>query len=176
MYEEKRTWLVIRTFWKREMEVSAFLQEKGLVCFIPMTYRERLVHGESKPRRVMVPVIHNYVFVELSMPVNEFRELLGECPVPLHLLRNKDTNAPYEISNREMFEFRMLCDPSYDQSVIVQEGQEDAEIGKEVIVMHGQFAGVRGRLCRKQHKYWFIKTVAGISIMLRITRWYCKPV
>jgi hypothetical protein len=110
------------------------------------------------------------------MTVKDFLQLLAECPVPLHLLRNNDTNAPYEISNREMFEFRMLCDPSYDQSVIVQEGQEDAEIGKEVIVMHGQFAGVRGRLCRKQHKYWFIKTVAGISVMLRITRWYCKPV
>ena len=158
------------------MEVSAFLKTKGLAHFIPMTYRERLVRNQEKPRRVLVPAIHNYVFLEKTMPVKELTKLLGECNVPVHLLMYQGTNTPCEVTNREMFEFRMLCDPNFSQAVIVQEGREDAEIGKEVVIMHGQFAGIRGRLCRKQKQYWFVKTVAGISVMLRVTRWFCKPV
>ena len=176
MYEEKRVWLVLQTFWKREMEVSSFLNERGVNHFIPMAYKERYVKGQDRPKRILAPVVHNYIFFEKTMTDQELRTLMSDCTIPVHLLKHKGTNAPCTISNREMFEFRMLCDPNFNHKVVVQEGQEDAAIGKEVVVMHGQFAGVRGRLCRKQQKYWFIKTIAGISVMIRITRWFCKPV
>ncbi len=176
MYEEKRNWLVIQTFWKREKEVSTFLREKGVDHFIPMTYKERLVGSQEKPKRMLVPVIHNYVFLEKTMTVREISSMMGQSDIPMRLFKNKGSDAPCEISNQDMFEFRMLCDPAYSDHVIVKEGEDDVEIGKEVVIMHGQFAGIHGRLVRKQHKYWFIKTVAGISVMLRITRWYCKPV
>jgi transcription antitermination factor NusG len=81
-----------------------------------------------------------------------------------------------EISNREMVEFRMLCDPAFEQRVSIAEQHDEPEIGKEVEIVHGPFAGVHGRLYRKQKKYWFVKTIAGVSVELRITRWFCRPV
>ena len=75
-----------------------------------------------------------------------------------------------------MMEFRMLCDPTFEQQMTFIQYDEEPKVGKEVEIVHGPFAGIRGRLYRKQKKYWFVKTIAGISVELRITRWFCRPV
>lgn len=168
--------MVVRTFNRHEEKVSDFLKQEGLTCFIPMRYTEKQVRDEPKPRRLLVPVIHNYVFVRQELPVNQFSSLLAKCDTPLYILKHKDADLPVEITNQEMVEFRMLCDPAFEQRVsIVQQGKEP-EVGKEVEIVHGPFAGIHGRLYRKQRKYWFVKTIAGISVELRITRWFCRPV
>ena len=176
MQQTERIWMVVRTFNRHEMIVSDFLKQEGLTCFIPMRYVEKQAGDDPKPRRILVPVIHNYVFVALDMAINQFVSLLAKCTTPLYILKHKDTDRPVEISNREMMEFRMLCDPAFEQRVnIIQQGEEP-EVGKEVEIIHGPFAGVHGRLYRKQKKYWFVKTIAGVNVELRITRWYCRPV
>ena len=168
--------MVIRTFNRHEMTVCDFLKQEGVTCFIPMRYVEKQVRDESKTRRILMPVIRNYVFVRPEMSVAQFSSLLAKCATSLYILKHKDTDRPVEITNREMVEFRMLCDPAFEQRVsIVQQGDEP-EVGREVEIIHGPFAGVHGRLYRKQKKYWFVKTIAGISVELRITRWFCKPV
>lgn len=172
--KEQRNWLVLRTFNRRERDVSDFLKEKGLPHFIPMRYKEKAT-PDGRLQRVLVPVVHNYLFVEEQMPVQEMKSLMAECRYPLHFLSRRDDKQPYVISEREMLEFRMLCDPSFEAKITVNTEGEDVPVGKEVEVIHGQFAGMRGRLIRKQKQYWFIKTIAGISVQLRITRWYCKP-
>ena len=174
----ENSWLVIRTFNRREMEVGAFLKEKGLTYFIPMTYKEKVVGTELKPRRVLVPVVHNYVFLQKPDEGSDMRSLLTECRVPLQLMKNKGDDKVSEISNKEMTDFRLLCDPDYVKTPLEFLEAEEAEIlpGREVEVVHGQFAGIHGKLHRSGKKYWFIKTVGGVSVMLRISRWYCKPV
>ena len=149
--------MVVRTFNRHEMIVSDFLKQEGLTCFISI-------------RRCSV------MNMLLEMPMKQFCSLLAKCATPLYILKHRDTDSPVEISNREMMEFRMLCDPAFEQRVnIIQQGEEP-EVGKEVEIIHGPFAGVHGRLYRKQKKYWFVKTIAGVSVELRITRWYCRPV
>ena len=168
--------MVVRTFNRHEMTVSDFLKQEGVTCFIPMRYVEKQVRDEPKPRRILMPVIHNYVFVRLEMPVVQFSSLLAKCATPLYILKHKDTDRPVEITSREMVEFRMLCDPAFEQRVSVIRQENEPEVGKEVEIIHGPFAGLHGRLYRKQKKYWFVKTIAGVSVELRITRWFCRPV
>ncbi|MBQ9230753.1 MAG: UpxY family transcription antiterminator [Prevotella sp.] len=174
----ENSWLVIRTFNRREMEVGAFLKEKGLTYFIPMTYKEKVVSNELKPRRVLVPVVHNYVFLQKPDEGSDIRNILTECRVPLQLMKNKGDDKVSEISNKEMTDFRLLCDPDYVKTPLEFLDAEEAETkpGREVEVIHGQFAGIHGKLYKSGKKYWFIKTVGGVSVMLRISRWYCKPV
>ncbi len=176
MQKNNKIWTVIRTFNRHEIMVSDFLRQEGLTCFIPMRYSEKQVGDDLKPRRVLVPVIHNYVFVEFEMPMKQLVSLLAKCATPLYILKHRDTDCPVEISNREMMEFRMLCDPAFEQRVSIIQQENEPEVGKEVEIIHGPFAGVHGRLYRKQKKYWFVKTIAGVSVELRITRWFCKPV
>ena len=176
MQQKEKIWMVVRTFNRHEVIVSDFLKQEGLTCFIPMRYTEKLAGDDLKPRRVLVPVIHNYVFVELEMPVTQLSSLLAKCATPLYILKHRDTDLPVEISNREMMEFRMLCDPAFEQRVNIIQQEDEPEVGKEVEIIHGPFAGVHGRLYRKQKKYWFVKTIAGVSVELRITRWFCREV
>ena len=63
----ENSWLVIRTFNRREMDVGSFLKENGLTYFIPKTYKEKVVHNEPKPRKVLTPVVHGYVFLQKTM-------------------------------------------------------------------------------------------------------------
>lgn len=174
---KEHTWVVIRTFNRREGVLSEFLRQRGVTHFIPVHYAEKFAGSDRKPRRVLVPIIHNFVFICKSMPMAELESLLSECAIPLYILKTKETNQPAEISNREMLDFRMLCDPAFQNQVTVRQAEDetDASIGREVEIVHGAFKGVRGRLYRKQKQYWFIKTLVGISIELRITRWFCKP-
>ena len=156
--------------------MSDFLKEKSVTHFIPMCYKEKAMGDELKPKRVLVPVVHNYVFVEKTMATDELVRMLADCRTPLRLMKDRDSDKPSEVSNREMQEFRMLCDPAFNINPDFEVGLDDSQLGKEVEIVHGTFAGLRGRLFRKQKKYWFVKTVAGISVLLRISRWYCKPV
>lgn len=176
--ERKPTWLVLRTYNRKEMEISSFLQQNGLRHFIPMTYQERFSSTQAKPRRVLVPVIHNYVFLEKSDNEAGMRTLLANCRIPLQFMKQHDTGRLCEISDRDMVEFRLLCDPDYCKTPIELFEAEQTEVlpGREVKVVHGPFAGIHGKLHKKNQKYWFIKTIGGISVMMRISRWYCKPI
>lgn len=172
------SWVVVRTFNRKEMEVSSFLRKNDMPHFIPMTYREKVSVAGEKPQKVLVPVIHNYVFLEKTMDELQLRSKLAECRVPLHLMKQKGSDHVSEISERDMLEFRLLCDPDYSKTPAEFFEAEEGEAlpGKEVEVIHGQFAGIRGKLHKKNQKYWFVKTVGGISVMLRISRWYCKVI
>ena len=172
------TWVVVRTFDRKEMEVSAFLQQKGYQHFIPMTYREKPVAGEEKPRKVLAPVIHNYIFMPKSADEATLRSMLAECRVPVHLMKNRGSDTLSEIADRDMVEFRLLCDPDYSRtpSDFIDASEGEALPGKEVEVVHGQFKGIRGKLHKKNQKYWFVKTVGVVSVMIRISRWYCKVI
>ena len=169
-------WVVLQTFNRREMEVSSFLEKNELRHFIPMTYVEKLKKGEEKPRLVKVPVVHNYIFLERSLEEKELRSRLSECSYPIHLMTDRNSGKLSEISDREMVEFRLLCDPDYSKTPkeFVEVDESEALPGKDVVIVHGQFAGIKGKLCKKNQKYWFVKTVGGVSVMLRISRWYCK--
>ena len=174
----ENSWLVIRTFNRKEMEVGAFLKENGLTYFIPMTYQEKVVANELKPRRVLVPVVHNYVFLQKTRRFEELNRLLADCRVPLRLMQNKGDDKICEIADKDMQDFRLLCDPDYITTPVDFMDAAEAEVkpGRDVEIVHGQFAGVRGKLHKSNQKYWFIKTVGTVSVMLRISRWYCKPV
>lgn len=106
------------------------------------------------------------------------RQILNECRVPLLLFCNKMDNRISEVSDKEMTDFRLLCDPDYAKTPVefLDANEAEAKPGKEVEVLHGQFAGVRGKLHRSGKKFWLIKTVGSLSVMLRISRWYCKVV
>ena len=92
--------------------------------------------------------------------------LLMIAALPLLCACNGNRNASVESSDEVLSVNTTLVDA------------EEAELkpGTEVEIVHGQFAGIRGKLHKSNRKYWFIKTVGGISVMLRISRWYCKPI
>lgn len=178
---DRQPWYAVRTFNCQEQKVSRFLDEKDLVHFIPQAYSREVKTDpgggeptvESKP--VLVPAVHNLLFVQKKGSQKEMLRTLGECVVPISIFRNPGESHLCEIPARDMIELRMLCDPQYKTSVFMTQGEAEAMIGKDVRVVAGPFKGSVGRLVRKHKQYYFLKAVIGMGVMVRISRWYCKP-
>lgn len=168
-------WYALRTFNCQELKVGSFLEEKGKEYFIPMTYVERHTR-DGKSKRVLAPVVHNMVFVRKDESQKSMLRLLEECTVPLYVMRREGTAECYEIPDVQMTEFRVLCDPAFDGTVFMTGEEAEVIPGKLVRVVHGPFAGMTGKLHRIKNNFYFIKTLVGVGVMLRISRWYCQPI
>ena len=171
--ESPSPWYAIRTFNCQELKVSEFLSEKGKEHFIPMTYVERHTR-QGKAKRVLAPVVHNMVFVRKDDSERHMSRLFSECTVPLYILRKEGTPDYYEIPDAQMVEFRALCDPDFDGTLFMPGDEAEAKPGKEVRIIHGPFSGMTGKLCRVKNSYYFVKVLAGVGVMMRISRWYCQ--
>ena len=97
-------------------------------------------------------------------------------PAPVSFFRNPGVQQYCEISERDMMEFRLLCDPQFTTKTFVSQSEAEAMIGKEVKVVSGPFKGSKGKLVRKSKQYYFLKVIIGVGVMVRIPRWYCEPV
>lgn len=172
--ERLNCWYAIRTFNCKEMEISSFLEEKELPNFVPMTYVDKFEKPNERPKRILVPVIHNYLFLQKTRAEREISKILAECPVPLSVIKMDGKNEYYEISESEMAEFRLLCDPKFDNSIFMKSDEAEAKPGKMVTVIHGPFTGLHGKLHRIKNDYYFVKAFVGVGVMIRISRWYCK--
>ena len=102
--------------------------------------------------------------------------MLNECTIPVRVLRKEKTSECYEIPDSQMVEFRTLCDPDFENKQFITYEEAEAKTGKSVRIVHGQFAGMTGKLCRVKNNFFFIKVLAGVGVMLRISRWYCKVI
>lgn len=170
-------WYAVRTFNCKEMAFSNHLVEKGVECFVPMTYKAKQGKDGEKPRKVLVPIIHNYVFVKPGALSDEaLTGILEELRDPYYILRNKQSKKFYEISETEMNEFRLLCDPNFENSIFMTSEEAEAKPGKEVRIVQGAFKGLTGKLHRVKNQFYFVKTMGDLGVMLRISRWYCKVI
>lgn len=172
--EQNSCWYAIRTYHCKEMQLVDYLQGRGLSCFVPMTYVKN-TNADSMDDHRLVPAIHNFVFVRKTLPDRDIQRIFQECCIMMSVYKNEH-NEYYEISNHEMNEIRFLCDPSFADVKIIDSEEAEAKTGKEVVVVQGPFKGLQGKLIRQQRRYYFIKTVIGIGIMVRISRWYCKVI
>ena len=173
----KQVWYALRTFNCQEQKVSSFLTDNGYLNFIPMVYSiQPAKDNVEEKEEVLVPAVHNLLFVQKSGSLKQMVSLLKECVVPVFFFSNPGVQQYCEISERDMMEFRMLCDPQFTTKTFVSQSEAEAMIGKEVKVVSGPFKGSKGKLVRKSKQYYFLKVIIGVGVMVRIPRWYCEPV
>lgn len=145
-------WFILRFSDNRNGSVDKYLSSNSVSFFIPALYCsvKRIVKGEAKERRVLKPVFRHLLFIRKDRPEDEMRKLLSRYPFPLSLYRDPATDRTCEISDNEMTEFRMFCDPNLLDGLC--EISEDVEqlVGVEVILTKGPFKGMTGILKRKK--------------------------
>lgn len=168
-----KVWYALRTFNCQELKISDFLKEKGKIHFIPMTYAEK-ESREGNIKRVLVPVVHNLIFLQKDESQKSILQMLGECTVPLNVLRADKSAKCYEIPESQMMEFRILCDPDFEATQFLTHEEAEAKSGKLVRIIHGPFTGITGKLHRAKNNFYFIKTLTGVGVMMHISRWYCE--
>ena len=62
---ENKQWFVLRVSYARIVKAKAFIETKGLECYVPMRYKE--IEKKGKRRIVTEPLLPSFVFVHTTL-------------------------------------------------------------------------------------------------------------
>lgn len=169
------TWYAIQLFTTRQEDVATYFSNHGMESYIPMQYQD--VEDENrKPHHILKPVVHNLLFVKKTIDNKEMHKLVNDSNFKIRVMRKADdTNEYYEIPAEQMYEFRLMCNPEITMRKFLATEEAKLKTGAKVFVKYGPLKGLTGRLVRSNKKYYLLKEVPGISVMLKVTRWCCVP-
>ena len=171
---DDRPWYAMKLFTTRQNEIAEALREKQLEVFIPMQYTD-VEDGKNRVRQVLRPVVRNLIFIKKTQAEKAMRELVLSLPYKVSIVRKElGKQDYYEIPAKQMFEFQAMCNPEIQMKQFVSEEQTKLKKGTPVIVTHGPLKGLKGKLVRADRKYYLLKEIPGIGVMLKVTKWCCK--
>lgn len=170
-------WFALRIFNHAFKHVVEYLDNCNLVYFVPMTYSVR-IDDEGKKHMKLVPVVTNLVFLKKTDSYVALKSIVSDCPYPVTFFKSHPNDTlPCEISSNEMKELICICDPERITYKYISEQDAQLKSGTPVLVSHGPLQGMQGKLVRSNRHYYIIRTFAGgLSLMLKVSRWCCKPV
>lgn len=167
-------WLAIRIYSLRQRYVAAFFDERKMEYFIPMHWDIR-IDDEGHLTKKLKPVVSNIIFLKQTLPEKEIRKIISECPHPVSIFkRTRNEDVLQYITAREMEEFIQICNPDVWMRKFISEEEAKFKPGQRVVVERGPLAGVTGRLVRQSHKYFLLKEIPGVAVMLKVSKWCCK--
>ena len=172
--EDTSPWYAIRLYTSSQMKVGDYFKENGVEYFIPMQYR--VYEDENgRPKRKLRPVVSNLIFVKKEFDSQHMHDLVLQCRYKMSVVtKDRTTREYYEIPAKQMFEFKAMCNPEIEMRKYISSDEARLKAGTPVLVCHGPLKGMTGRLVRQSHKYYLLKEVPCIGVMLKVSRWCCK--
>ena len=154
-----KQWFVLRVTYGRVVKAKAFIETKGLECYVPLRYKE--VWKQGKRRIITEPLIPSFIFVHAS--AEQVNSLLQDKNVkPLenrallsyyydHTSHCEDAptkNPPLVISDAAMDNFIRLTSIHNPHIIPVTSENVKYKLGDEVVITDGEFKNIRGRVAR----------------------------
>mgnify|MGYP002770180849 FL=1 len=156
---ENRQWFVLRVTYGRVVKAKAFIETKGLECYVPLRYKE--VRKQGKRRIITEPLIPSFIFVHASaeqvdsllqdknIKVLENRALLSYYyDHTSHCEKAPTKNPPLVISGIAMDNFIRLTSIHNPHIIPVTSENIKYKLGDEVVITEGEFNNIRGRVAR----------------------------
>ena len=157
--DANKQWFVLRVSYGRIIKAKAFIEAKGLECYVPMRYKEVRKHG--KKRIITEPLLSSFLFVyataeqvetllhDNKVVTNESRALLSYYfDHTIHRQDNPDYNPPLTIRDKAMNNFIKLTSIKNPHIIPVTSNNIQFKLGDYVVVTEGEFKGVYGRVTR----------------------------
>lgn len=168
-------WYAVRLFTLKLEEVRTYFTSHGLECFVPEQYVD--VEGrDGKPHSVLRPVVRNLIFVKMPGEDISFQKIVQEANYKISVVKKaKDSQEYALIPHDQMYEFRLMCNPEITMRKFLSSDEAQMKAGDEVLVKFGPLKGMTGRLVRSSKKYYLLKEIPGIGVMLKVSRWCCVP-
>ncbi len=156
---ENKQWFVLRVTYGRIIKAKAFVEAKGLECYVPLRYKE--VWKQGKRRIITEPLIPSFIFVhasaeqvdsllqDKSIKALENRALLSYYYDHTSHCENAPTkNPPLVISDAAMDNFIRLTSIRNPHIIPVTSENVKYKLGDEVVITDGDFKDIRGRVAR----------------------------
>lgn len=167
-------WYALYLFGTRQKPVAAYLQNFGVECFYPQQYV--YMEKDGQKHRELRPVVSNLIFVQTLQENDKLVKALEEADFKHFVFRKTDNKQEYyEIPNREMVDFKRMCNPEIELRKYISAEEAQLKTGTEVYVKYGPLKGLTGKLVRTNKKYYLLKELPGIGIQLKVARWCCVP-
>ena len=157
--DANRQWFVLRVTYGRVVKAKAFIETKGLECYVPLRYKE--VRKQGQRRIITEPLIPSFIFVHAS--AEQVDSLLQDknikAPENSALLSNyydhtshcenaPSKNPPLVISDAAMDNFIRLTSIHNPHIIPVTSENIKYKLGNEVVITDGQFKDIHGRVTR----------------------------
>ena len=168
-------WYALRLFTLRQMDVVNSLADMGMEFFVPMQYVDYM-DREGRRRRKLRPVVSNLLFVKKTFEPSFLSSAISDLPYKMMVVRKSRGSREFcEIPSKQMYDFRVMCNPELLIHKYMSEEEAKLKVGTKVMVTHGPLKGLTGKLVRQSHKYYLLKEVPGMAVMIKVTRWCCQP-
>ena len=154
-----KQWFVLRVSYGRIIKAKAFIETKGLECYVPLQYKE--VRKQGKKRIITTPLLPSFIFVHATakqvetllhdnkVVANESRPLLSYYfDHTIHRQDNPNRNPPLTIRDEAMNNFIRLASIKNPHIIPVTSNYIQFKLGDNVVVTEGEFKGVHGRVAR----------------------------
>ena len=154
-----KQWFVLRVSYGRVIKAKAFVEIKGLECYVPLRYKE--VWKQGKRRIITEPLLPSFLFVhataeqietllnEIKISFDESRNLLSYySDHTAHLQDNHERNPPLTIRDEAMDNFIRLTSIKNPHIIPVTTEIIQYKLGDMVIVTDGKFKNIHGRVAR----------------------------
>lgn len=157
--DANKQWFVLRVSYGRIIKAKAFIEAKGLECYVPMRYKE--IRKQGKKQIITEPLLSSFLFVyataeqvetllhDNNVVANESRALLSYYfDHTIHRQDNPDYNPPLTIREKAMNNFIKLTSIKNPHIIPVTTDIIKFKMGDEVVVTEGEFKDIHGRVAR----------------------------
>ena len=154
-----KLWFVLRVTYGRIIKAKAFIEAKGMECYVPLRYKE--VWKQGKRRIITEPLIPSFIFVHASaeqvdsllqdknIKAPENRALLSYYyDHTSHCEKAPTKNPPLVISDAAMDNFIRLTSIHNPHIIPVTSETVKYKLGDEVVITEGEFKDIHGRVAR----------------------------
>jgi len=168
-------WFGVQLYGLRPKEMADYLTGKDIESFFPM-HDVDFIDREGKHRHELRPVVSNLIFIKKTMEDKLLQGMMEErYKGHFYIIRKtRGSSVFYQIPARQMQEFMIMCNPELLMKKYLSENEAKLKKGDRVMVTHGPLKGLSGRLVRSSGKYYLLKEIPGMAVMMKVTRWCCQ--
>lgn len=156
-------WYPMRVTYHRELRIKEQLDTLGIDSFVPMHYD--LADSSEGPRKMLVPAIHNLIFVHASQEVLTRLKMHRKEFEPMRYMMKPSIDGHTEIlyvPDRQMEDFIKVAS-TQDKSIIFLDVRDSSNMGRRVRITAGRFKGIEGVIKRIRKNKYFLIQIDGVA-------------
>lgn len=165
--EESIHWYPMRVTYHRETKIKMLLDNLGIENFLPMHYEYVETKNEGK-KRLLVPAIHNLIFVHSSQETITHLKMTREEFSPMRYMMQRSlsdtpTQTIMTVPDRQMDNFIKVASIQDDRVFFLNYDEAQKIRGRRCKIIEGHFAGVEGTIKRISKNKRVVVQIEGVA-------------
>lgn len=156
----------MRVTYNREMKLKKYLDDLSIENFVPMHYD--LVDTDNERKRILVPAIHNLIFVHTTQSTLTNLKMTNPLFEPLRYMMKPSHEGLQQkevifVPDHQMENFMRVASVQDDSVTFLECRDFITKIGKPVRITAGPFNGVEGVIKRIKKNKYVVVQIEGVA-------------